>query len=380
MIIASNQGGFGLSKESKRYEGRKIVLILGAGCTYNEGIKGKEPPLDKGFFQIANRTNKSDVEPIRRYFVDYYNLDICSGDQRPYDSLEYVMVRLFADANALSMGKVAYEIFLSLIKLFNKRLADTTNRVKPHPRSSLFKLIVNFLNEGAKPKDICIITFNQDIQIEKTLDAIEIYDKYQQFKPLLNFPYCYLPSSDYMIEPDRITGPKNSTATFAKGDSEEQGIQILKLHGSLNWYSAHGSKNVDIDELFDPDKRLQFTRRRTIHPEMRYGSGERRQYTFPIIVPPVSHKSAIFHSTISRSWPGAEERLQNANDVVIFGYSCPETDHESSNLIQRTLGSRKLETFSIIDPSPEVFTRFWELTRQERVFYYSSVDSFLRAD
>ena len=364
---------------SKKYEGRKIVLILGAGCTYNEGIKGKEPPLDKGFFQIANRTNKSDVEPIRRYFVDYYNLDICNGDQR-YGSLEYVMVRLFTDANALSMGKVAYEVFLSLIKLFNKRLADTTNRVKPHPRSSLFKLIVNLLNEGAKPKDICIITFNQDIQIEKTLDAIENYDKYQQFNPLLNFPYCYLPSSNYMIEPERITGPKNSTATFAKGDSQEQGIQILKLHGSLNWYSAHGSKNVDIDELLDPNKRLQFTRRRTIHPEMRYGSGEKSQYTFPIIVPPVSQKSAIFHSTISRLWPGAEDKLKNATDVVIFGYSCPEADHESSNLIQRTLGSRILETFSIIDPSPEVFTRFWELTRQERIFYYFSADAYLRSN
>ncbi len=366
-----------MSKESKRYEGRKIALILGAGCTYNEGIKGKEPPLDKGFFQIANQTNKSDVEPIRRYFVDYYNLDICSGDQR-YDSLEYVMVRLFADANDLSMGKVAYEIFLSLIKLFNKRLADTTNRVKPHPRSSLFKLIVNFLNEGAKPKDICIITFNQDIQIEKTLDAIENYDKYQQFKPLLNFPHCYIASPDRKITSDRITGPRSSTGTFTQGDPADKGIQILKLHGSLNWYSAHDSKNVEVDELFNPDKELRITRRKAIHPEMRYGVGENSRYTFPIIVPPVSHKSAIFHSTISRLWPGASEKLENATDIVIFGYSCPEADHESSNLIQRTLGSRKLETFSIIDPSPEVFTRFLKLTNQERVFYYSNVNSFLR--
>ena len=364
---------------SKKYEGRKIVLILGAGCTYSEGTRGNQPPLDRNFFQESLRKNKNNVKPIQKYFMENYGLDICARNQK-YDSLEYVMVRLFADSNDPSMKQSAYKNFLNLIKLFNKRLADTTNRVKPHPRSSLFKLIVNFLNEGAKPKDICIITFNQDIQIEKTLDAIETYDKYQQFKPLLNFPYCYIASSNRKITSDRITGPRRSTETFAQGISENKGIQILKLHGSLNWYSLHKSPKVSVGTLFKQDKKLLITTRKEIDPEMQYAGGKRHQYTFPIIVPPVSHKSAIFHSTISRLWPGASEKLENATDIVIFGYSCPEADHESSNLIQRTLGSRKLETFSIIDPSPEVFTRFWELTRQERVFYYSSVNSFLRAD
>ena len=309
--------------------------------------------------------------------MENYGLDICARNQK-YDSLEYVMVRLFADSNDPSMKQTAYKNFLNLIKLFNRRLADTTNEIKPGRRSKLFRIIVNFLNRGANPKDISIITFNQDIQIEKTIDAIEGGAKYQKIKPLLNFPYCYRVSHDREMPSTTPRCP--GTETFVKGNSNTQGIQILKLHGSLNWYFAHDSKDVEIDELFDPNRDLIVTRRKTIHPEMRNESGENSLYTFPIIVPPVPHKSAIFHPAIRPLWLGASDRLKSATDVVIFGYSCPEADHESSNLIQRTLGSRKLETFSIIDPSPEVFTRFWELTKQERVFYYSSVNSFLRAD
>ena len=376
MIIDINQGGSGLSN---KYEGRKIVLILGAGCTYSEGIKRKEPPLDKNFFSKSQRTNKKDVGAIQRYFEEHYNLDICK-ESNGYDSLEYVMVSLFADINDLSIGQVAYKNFSDLVKLFNRRLADTTNRIKPHPKSNLFRIIANFLKKGAKPKNISIITFNQDIQIEKTLASIESCQKYKQFGPLLNFPYCYVVPPYRKITSDRITGPKNSKETFAKGAPDKEGIQILKLHGSLNWYSLHKSPKVSVSTLFKQDKKLLITKRKEIDPEMQYAGGKRRQYTFPIIVPPVSQKSAIFHSTISRLWPGAEKRLKNATDVVIFGYSCPEADHESSNLIQRTLKSKILDTFSIIDPAPKVVSRFVKLTEQERVYYYTSADAYINSN
>ena len=221
---------------SKKYEGRKIVLILGAGSTYNEGRSGKKPPLDKNFFSISRRTNKSDVEHIQKYFLRHYNLDICDGKQR-YDSLEYVMVRLFVDSYDQSIGKMAFKNFFNLIKLFNSRLAYTTNGIKPNPWSKLHRLIFRFLDEGAEPKNMSIITFNQDILLEKTLDSIETRKK---IKYLLNFPYCY------KISPDdyTITSPNSSAETFTQGKTEKQGITILKLHGSLNWYSVHRAKDV----------------------------------------------------------------------------------------------------------------------------------------
>ncbi len=334
-----------------KYADRKIVLILGAGCTRSENTN-KKPPLDKGFFRESLGTNRNEVKAIQQYFVDHYGLDICEA----HDSLEYVMVRLYADSDEPSLDKTAYNHFLSLVKLFNKRLADTTNAIKPARRSKLFRLIVHFLNEGAEPANISIITFNQDIHIEKTLDSIESCAKYQKFKPLLNFPYCYkLPSAN-------TSRPEGSTKTFALGEPDSKGIEIMKLHGSLNWYSLHKSNQIPKKALFNPDRKLHITTRKEIDSEMKY-AGRKSQDTFPVIVPPISHKSAIFHPSIADLWPEASEKLENATDAVIFGYSCPEVDHASENLLRRTLHSRELETFSIVDISSEVVARFADLTR-----------------
>ncbi len=210
-----------MSKESNKYEGRKIVLILGAGCTRSQKTGGNKPPLDGNFFRESRRTNRRnrrDIEMIQKYFNLHYKLDICDRNQG-YDSLEYVMVKLFADSNDLSMREAAYKNFRSLIKLFNRRLANTTNEIKPSARSKLFKLIVGFLNEGAKPEDISIITFNQDIQIEKTLDCIENHKDYKKYWPLLNFPHCY------QIDFTDTTSPKSSTNIFKKGDQHRTELQ-----------------------------------------------------------------------------------------------------------------------------------------------------------
>ena len=354
-----------------KYADRKIVLILGAGCTRSENTN-KKPPLDKGFFRESLGTNKNEVNAIREHFKNHYHLDICDRNQG-YDSLEYVMVRLYADSYEPSLGKTAYTHFLNLVKLFNKRLADTTNAIKPVRRSKLFRLIVHFLNEGADPANISIITFNQDIHIEKTLDSIESCAKYQKFKPLLNFPHCYkLPSAD-------TSSPKGSTKTFAPGEPDSKGIEIMKLHGSLNWYSLHTSNRPQKGPLFNPDRKLHITTRKEIDSEMKYAGKHKKQHTFPVIIPPLSHKSEIFHPTIADLWTEASEKLENATDAVIFGYSCPEVDHASENLLRRTLHSRKLETFSIVDISSEVVARFADLTKQKRIYYYSSIDSYLNS-
>ena len=102
MIIDINQGGSGLSK---KYEGRKIVLILGAGCTRSQGqgISINRPPLDKNFFHESFKTDETTVKSIQEYFQKNYDFNICARNEG-YDSLEYVMVKLFVDSYDVSMG------------------------------------------------------------------------------------------------------------------------------------------------------------------------------------------------------------------------------------------------------------------------------------
>ena len=101
-------------------------------------------------------------------------------------------------------------------------------------------------------------------------------------------------------------------------------------------------------------------------------------YTLPVVVPPVSHKSAVLHDKLREIWTVAERSLKQADELVVFGYSCPALDFESSNVLRRTrpaAGSTRI--VRIIDPDSGVLQRYCGLLDPDCFHYYRSGHSFL---
>ncbi len=357
---------------------RNISLIIGAGCTVSDvSTRPKiwQPPLDKGFFSIANTTNSAQVNTIVSYITETYGLNIL---QRENDSLEKVMTMIYTDVFDPNLAGNASRVFRELITLFNRRLADTTNNLKATQQRYLYRIISYYLKIGVKPKNITIITFNQDIQIEKVLYKLAGTERYKNIGTIFNFPYCYsIPLSSVDVTIPKAT--KNEKDLFKlANNSNLKGIRILKLHGSLNWYSTHMSTRPSPHAMFNPNRVIRITRRQIIDPQMTF-TGGRTQYTFPVIVPPVTRKSAILHNYIKPLWGMAEQKIKAANEIVIFGYSCPVMDFESSNLIQRSLKeAAKYEDLSIIDLDSSVLRRYIDLIKPPQITCYPSAADFLQ--
>jgi hypothetical protein len=351
--------------------GHRICLIIGAGCTVADTTNRPQknrPPLDKEFFSIAHKTNPDRVDKIKSYVKLVYESDILIPEN---DSLEGVMATIYTDIFNPNLKDKAIETFRTLISLFNRRLADTTNQLPATRGRYLYRIISHFLITGVQPSDITIITFNQDIQIEKILEKLQNTKKHNSIGKIFNFPFCYC------IDFDSTTTPSSRTEIFTKGDINSKGIELLKLHGSLNWYSIHTSQNISPSAMFRPDRRIHATHRRRISTQLRYTGGVRRQHTLPVIIPPINHKSAILHNSIEPLWRRAEKTLKKADEVLIFGYSCPPTDFESSNLIKRSLRNGVHEALWVIDPNPNVLTRYIELVKPDQITYYPSAKDYL---
>jgi hypothetical protein len=288
------------------------------------------------------------------------------------------MAILYTDLFGGGLELEAYAAFLTLIRVFVYRLATTTNDIRMTPRSLLYRLIVGFLNDGVPAANITIVTFNQDIQVEKALAAIQSA-KQRAGQTILSFPQCY-----NLPKPASLTAPIDpAQPRFDIGPDNAEGITVLKLHGSLNWYSLHNSPTPTRGRLFDPTRKLGITRRKSIKTDMTLDvkPGARLKYTFPIVVPPVVHKSGILHQDLRPVWALAEERLQSANRVIIFGYSCPINDWESANLVCRALtGNRGLVEISVIDPDAAVLHRYVDLANLSNVSYYRYAAKYLRAE
>ncbi len=360
---------------------RKTVLLLGAGATLSDVATRSQktrPPVDHRFFSVSAAALPNDWRAhfVRNYFDETYGFDIFAPE---HDSLEGVMARLYPDLFNSLLERRALDAFRALLQLFTNRLATTTNGLHPTQRRLLYRILRRLLAQGTDPCDITIITFNQDLQVEKTLQHLS---QAKQWAPLaqqlFSFPAMYSVADGTW---EQITGPTRARrkhdlfpTTAPDGDC----LRVLKLHGSLNWYSKHQSQKPSRLAMFNPKRRLSVTRRKTIAPDMTL-SGRRKVYTLPVVVPPVNHKSSVLPAALGPIWTLAERRLVEADDIVVFGYSCPALDFESANLLTRAQRRRDAtSTFSVIDPNGAVATRYISLLSPKRLGYYASAHDFLQ--
>jgi hypothetical protein len=354
----------------------KVVLLLGAGATVADVAtkpRKERPPLDRLFFVEARQTHSSGVNAVARYLRDTYEIDILKA---PNDSLEGVMALIYTDLFNPILVDDALNAFRRLLQLFTRRLALTTNSIQPTNKRLAYRIITHYLAAGVKPEDLTIITFNQDIQIEKMLSLMSTVARWKHLKDqIFAFPHLY----QFETTPG-LTGPApgGGVDTFEVGSSAGGCISLLKLHGSLNWVSRHSSATPSREAMFKPSRRISITRRREIEPSMTLQSTQRSMYTLPVIVPPVSHKSSVLHQDMGHLWQLAEASLRAADELIVFGYSCPANDVESSNQLRRAQAGRPTRAnVSVIDPASSVADRYITLLEAKYLHYYASGHDFL---
>jgi len=370
---------------------KKIVIILGAGSTYADAEVANEyekPPLDKKFFQKTHEfINKSkfalekkkellyEFEYIKAYFEIWHGKKICSDKE---DSLEKVMSRLFSDVRDESLTeRPAFQVFIAFLKLFYDVLGETTNNITADRNKWLFKIVESYFKKGIKPENLTIISFNYDIYAEKILVMLpgSFYDPDSK---VFVFQHCYdlnLVTSDFTRPPHPRKGWFPMYPKIKKG-----GVRVLKLHGSLNWYSVFPFKKIDLDEMFNRERLLKVSDEKEIYSnKLKYRTREGNLfYTLPVIVPPIHKKSETYHSKILVLWHNAKEALSTTDELLIYGYSCPSLDSDSKNLLKKSIKSnKKIQKISVIDPDPTIFDRYNKLFASKRIQYFQDSESFL---
>lgn len=345
----------------------KTVLIFGAGASRaaasNPRTVAKTPPLDADFFRIAEAISAPRTRAVRD------SLENVLGDYSAtvLKSLETTTTHLYLKAVDSSAGSDSHIAFLSLLRLLGTVLAATTNRLKVGPRSLLYRFILNELKKLKAPTDLTVITFNYDLLIERTIEAIAEHGNPGAFA----FPGCYR-LADIEGTPSTTGQPE-----FPTLDSDHNGIPVLKLHGSLNWQSKHNSSSPRPSALFAAQRRLHVINSPNIQPALTWAPGGKRVYLKPIIVPPIAGKRALLHESMPRIWSLAAQALREANRIVIAGYSCPPLDLEARILLSENLRANPEKRVYVIDPSATTAARFVEICGVKHLTIYSTMSDWL---
>lgn len=339
-----------------------LVIVFGAGSTIAEavscGIGVRElPPSDTDFFERARRQgHRKQFALLARYVQEHFGVSL---RKRTVPRMEHVFGWVFSH---LLLTEKAEQPARALLTMYRDVIARTTDRWEPDPHGALLPLLKLVAESRA---DATLITFNQDLVIERALESLA-----QVHRGVWCIRRGY-----GSIEFDSFTSPRKGTPVFSKS-RRKASIPLLKLHGSLNWLIPVRSKTPRLQ--WDVRKKPMCTPRKSVPELFRVRRGERYRPTWPVIVPPIAGKGLLFEGILRGLWQQAAEALSRARSVVLFGYSFPDTDAQAEVLFRSSCRKDRLRRVIVVNPDPGVGSTSYEITGAKCLLQYRRVPDMLR--
>lgn len=299
------------------YPADRVVLVLGAGASISEMQEGKArtlPPTDADFLRRAYDCVPDLYADLQQAFNRVW------AGAEPYPLKHQRMEQLFSScflkvlqtSGSSRNGRAARILYDTLVELLRDTLSVTTNRSASTQHLALLKSLHN-----ANPRSINVVSFNYDVLADRALLAGSRAGHWR-----------WSHADGYGFRP--------ANQRLPRAQSE---IQLLKLHGSMNWYvptpgRTRASAYNENAPIYVPNPGASST-----SPPW-----QRRQHTlghsavrvFPLLVPPVFEKGSQINGVLQQVWNQAHALLREATLVIVWGYSLPTTDYHAEVLFAQS--------------------------------------------
>jgi hypothetical protein len=319
-----------------------LVIIFGAGASRGglEGLSDVPPPVDGDFFDIANQLVGHGTPKLAKKVLNdvwqLYSKTNSIGLENYYRDLETrAIIGEFAKtSNQPKDWQRRQKDLEELIRRVYvhttiKSVAGESNTVEPR-LSEIHKNILKKLE-----KQDTIITFNYDLVIEESFSSAKLWN----------------PADGYGITTQGKT--KGWTKRWLTDKKYKKGnksyVQLLKLHGSLNWQSYPTGMAIRLK----PKPYIVSTRK-----------GKIRFEKISILAP--GWNKRIDKNPYKKFWRAARLQLEKCKTLIILGYSLPETDLLAQALLAEVVRSRVakknfLRYLYLADPNDQIKERFIKL-------------------
>lgn len=316
---------------------KENVIILGAGASADAGA-----PLMNNFIDVAEQLLRkkafTDNDSISRIFELLADLQpMYAKSYLDLNNIETLfgvieMARITGKLGSFSVEEID-SFRISLVRLIVETLEqsihfDVDARGWLHPTQS-YTALVRLLHRREIVNSTSLITFNYDLCMEVALTI-----------------------------PTR-RGGSGVNINYCLNGQPSEGMDLLKLHGSVNWvlaknggqilpyYPASYLKQVHFEPTGLPAKGLVRIGHEISNNPKLFGQ---ETYDLPVIVPPTRNKTE-YHGSLAKVWKVAAQNLANAENIYVFGYSLPETDSFFRYLFATgTIGKARIKRFWVFDP------------------------------
>jgi hypothetical protein len=286
-----------LTREPDKVPKTEVVLVVGAG--FSEGLGY---PLTRHLLPLlAPRLNRELGDQFRA--VVSFHHPRWDGREATLPEVEEFLTALTANQDLLHTFRPKGRFGPKDVRRFREELlrsiANWFHEIHEKPKPTQKRQILSDFVRRVKSKpNSAIISFNWDYELDKAL-----------FRD--GGPWAPVSPARYGLDQENIDLP-----------------QILKPHGSLNWYRGRSGRRIRRDlriRLWKGERAgesmYSFLRWR----EPRSSTGHRY---LPWIIPP-THWKDFRHPMMKQIWKRCVDCLSVAKRVYFLGYSLPEADWHS---------------------------------------------------
>ena len=305
--------------DSAQTTSRNHVVVTGAGFT--RALVPDAPLLVDDFYNDELADKVRGLPNASRLLDWERNLH-----SRGYIDIERLMTRLdtlMPYDYAENAGNAANEYALLLSELKRAFL----KRLHAARQGKIYREELKQFAKYCETTGCCCITFNYDDFLDDALARTESWN------PDWGYGFFCQSSRDTHASFDGI--PRLSV------------LQLLKLHGSINWRPKLGyASPIAIDSIMHheewPGVNLHYP---WIADHLEYE---------PVMVPPVLSKSSLAKQPVLRLvWSRAFAKLAAAHQVTFIGYSFPTTDIAARTLLSEALKDLPPEDITVVNWSDD---------------------------
>ncbi len=369
----------------------ETLFVLGAGASYSitkrnsEGkMDSNEAPLDRNF--------TARIKHLTEYKKKHQWVDAAKSEVSK-DFLHHQQFSEIGLERSISLQLANLEFLDSIDKSKMKKVKLKSNefiekithlmtfeldRVKIRDSKIVEKFINKYFHQTSVEE--CpnrIITFNYDTLIDKYL--------IDRFKSINKIYF------------DSIAPNRQSTRNKEKFSHP----LMLKLHGSINWkcqteeylkiFKNVNSTIIPINST-QIENKVQNKRKKTktyntigcqyiekIWLDKKVDAPGND--TSPLIIPPIENKPITNVAIFRYLWSYAFEYLHECQELVIIGYSLPDSDTLANSLFSQ-FDNEKLKKITIVDPSTETVLKWVKLFERMKkkkfiIEYYTDFCSYI---
>ncbi|HHF58347.1 MAG TPA: hypothetical protein ENL41_02860 [candidate division WOR-3 bacterium] len=315
----------------------KVTFLLGAGASAPSGI----PTVDKLLSELWKRARKIGREDLDRL------VKWC--DERGITNIEDLLtaayISNFAATNRSITSLLDYFLF-SRGREITEEEEYFLRRRRPVRTTEIDVSSISFLQDTLQTLFGLLTSTMISASPNTTHNTIVDFIKEHKNTSIITTNYDGCMDEAILRNGIHLKGTIGSESEENNADA----VQLIKMHGSINWAYCDSCQDVrefdllELKETYEKDK--------LSYPVMgicKNCGGLRR----PLLVPPLSFKFLMFPNLID-IWNSASQSIEEADYLIIVGYSFSEADTYITKIISRSMSMKENQKMIIVNTNPNL--------------------------